>query len=200
MAIPESIFSDIIFTRRAYLLPSVYIKSMHPKTEVRPDRAAIRRILDGGWVGQAKIHGHRAQIHVPSNPAEDTLVYNRQGQLHAKTLSKRIDAEVRRLFAPTEGWTVIDGEWLKPEDRLFVFDILKRQGRLLADYTYEQRYELLPRIFSSDCVEVLPLLRTADKCMEALASEDDLVEGIVLKALTTPGFRDTSVVRCRKQS
>lgn len=171
---------------------------MHPKTEVRPDRAAIKRILDNGWVGQAKIHGHRAQIHVPSEPGEATLVYNRQAQLHARPLSKRLDAEVRRLFAPSEGWTVIDAEWLKPEDRLHVFDVLKRQGRLLADYTYEQRYELLPRVFSSECLEVLPLLRTADKCMDVLASTDPHVEGVVLKALNTPGFRDTSIVRCRK--
>jgi ATP-dependent DNA ligase len=171
---------------------------MHPKTEIRPERTAIKRILDQGWAGQLKIHGHRAQIHIPAD-ATPVHVYNRQGQFHAKLLPESLVSELRRIFGPKDGWTVLDAEWLKGTDRLFVFDILKREGSILDSMTYSQRWDLLPRVYSSESIETLPLLRTVDKCMDALeqAAGMEHVEGLVLRALNTSGFSDTSIIRCR---
>lgn len=177
---------------------SIYIKSMHPKTEIRPNAAAIGRILDQGWWGQAKIHGHRAQIHISADPTEGVLVYNRQGQFHAKDFPNDMAAELRRLFTPRKGWSAVEGEWLKPQGKLFLFDVLKLDDRVLRDYTYEQRWELLPRVFRSPCITTLPVLKTVDECLHVLADENPLIEGLVFKARGTKGFQDSSIVRCRK--
>src|SRR6185312_16037753 len=91
-----SIFEDIIFSPRRKVARSVFIKAMHPKTEIQPSRAAIEKILKMGWVGQMKIHGHRAQVHLSAD-REDPIVYNRQGKTHGKLLSKEIGTELYRI-------------------------------------------------------------------------------------------------------
>jgi ATP-dependent DNA ligase len=171
---------------------------MHPKTEIRPDRAAMKRVLDAGWAGQLKMHGHRAQIHVSADPSVEPLAYTRHGKVHTKRLPASLVAELRRIFQPDTSWTVLDVEWIKARDALYVFDILKRQGRLLSDQNYAQRWESLPRVFASDWVHCLPILRTIDRCLEALADPNPEIEGLVFKALMTPGFHDTSIIRCRR--
>jgi hypothetical protein len=178
--------------------PSVFIRAMHPKTEIRPDTLVIRRILQSGWVGQIKIHGHRAQIHISADPDEPILVYNRQGQLHKQELSPKMEKELRRIFAPEREWTVLDAEWLKPEQKIFVFDVLKQDGRSLSRLTYLERYKLLPRNFISPVVSVLGLIDDVDRCLEVLSDADPKVEGLVFKAKSTSGFRDSSIIRCRK--
>jgi len=58
---------------------------------------------------------------------------------------------------------------------------------------------MLPQVYRSDCVETLPLYRTVERCLEALARPEPWIEGLVFKALSTPGFADTSVIRCRRK-
>lgn len=178
---------------------SVFIKAMHPKTEISPTLPAVTKILKAGWIGQMKIHGHRAQIHISSDPADAVIAYNRQGRPHQMLLPDKIAAELRRIFKPENGWTVIDAEWLKPEGKLFVFDILKKDDLLLRRLSYGERYALLPRSYISPHVKTLPILSTPEKCMAVLATPDDYIEGLVFKSLTTKGFSDTSIVRCRKR-
>jgi ATP-dependent DNA ligase len=178
---------------------SVFIKAMHPETEVSPTSASIEKILKAGWVGQMKIHGHRAQIHLHADANEEPIAYTRQGQTHTKLLPKEIIQELRRIFDLKNGWTVIDTEWLKPENKLFVFDILKINDKLLRNLNYQDRYDLLPKLFISPQVERLPLLTTKEKCLEVLARPEEYIEGLVFKSLTTKGFEDTSIVRCRKR-
>lgn len=172
---------------------------MHPKTEISPTRASVDKILSNGWVGQMKVHGHRAQIHINADAKEAPIVYNRQGRPHAIPLSKEITAELRRVLSLESGWTVIDGEWLKPENKLFLFDILKLNGESLRPLSYQERYNLLPRSYISPHLQTLPLLQTAEKCMEILGRSEPWVEGLVFKAPNSKGFHDTSIVRCRKR-
>ena len=193
------LFDPTPFTRRAVLKTSAFIRPMHPKTEVRPDPSTIRRILESGWVGQLKIHGHRSQIHVPASRSDDVIVYTRQGGLHKKLLTPEMLSEIRRLYTPQKGWNVIDAEWLKPEDKLFVFDLVKKDGELLSRLPYPERWKLLPRAFISPRISTLPLLETLRDCLSAFESHDPHVEGLVFKSRTTPGFEDTSIVRCRRK-
>lgn len=195
-----SIFEPIIFSRRTAVPASTYIRAMHPKTEIRPDPAAIKRVLEMGWAGQPKIHGHRAQFHISADPADEVLAYNRQGVFHKKEVPDDVAAELRRLFLPTSGWAVVDAEWLKPQNKVYVFDYLKKDGVILRGNTYQERYDLLPRLYISPIVETLPLLKTLDKCLATLEREEATLEGLVFKALDTPGFNDTSIIRCRKAS
>lgn len=176
---------------------SNYIKAMHPKTEIRPTAAAVDKILKAGWAGQLKIHGHRAQVHINAHEAIAPIVYNRQGREHKMLLPDSITRELRRIFDLEDGWTAIDGEWLKPEGLLYIFDILKLNGKILRSETYAERYARLPKSFISPSVKALPLLTSSAKCLEVLQSEDSHIEGLVFKALNSKGFEDTSIVRCR---
>ena len=106
------------------VLPSRFIKPIHPKTQIAPEAAAIRKVITAGWWGQPKVHGHRAQIHVPADD-QPCLVYNRQGQLHREVLSASLEAELKRVLRPSQDWNTIDAEWLKPKNKIFVFDFLK---------------------------------------------------------------------------
>ena len=181
------------------MAPSPYIPSMHPKTEILPDPSAISKILEAGWVGQLKVHGHRAQIHIPADPREGLIVYNRQGKRHAKELSPSMTQEILRLFHPNKGWNVVDAEWLKPEKKIFVFDFLKHEGETLWLRTYPERWSFLPRAFLSPHLAVLPLLRDLTSCLKVLRSMDPHSEGLVFKSTTSVGFSDTSIVRCRRR-
>ncbi len=176
---------------------SIFVRPMHPKTEIRADRASVARTLEAGWVGQIKIHGHRAQIHIPSDPLEAPIVYNRQGAPHRQLLSEPMITELRRLFAPASGWNVIDAEWLKPEGKLFVFDFIKRDGALLNRLSYPERWALLPRAYISPSISTLPMLTDVAKCMAVLESPPAHCEGLVFKSGQTKGFEDTSIIRCR---
>jgi ATP-dependent DNA ligase len=177
---------------------SPFIKAMHPKTNILPKPEAIVRILNLGWVGQMKVDGHRAQIHLCADPKQPVVAYNRHGEPHKKLLPASVTKELRRVFAPVSGWNVIDTEWVKPAHKLFVFDILKKDGKLLRHCNYAERHALLPREYLSPHLVTLPLLTKIERCLELLERQDPYCEGLVFKSLTTPGFLDTSIIRCRR--
>lgn len=193
------IFQETPFTRVIPLKPSPFIRPIHPKTEIRPTADAIQKVLAAGWVAQLKIHGHRAQIHIPSDPKKGILAYNRQGQLHKKKIPPSIVAELQRVFAPESDWNVIDAEWIKPEDRIYVFDFLKQEGESLHRLNFQERWKRLPRAYLSPHLQTLPVLTTLDQCLKGLrtAPEDPSIEGLVFKS-SSPGFEDSSIVRCRR--
>lgn len=178
------------------VLPSRFIKPIHPKTEISPNEAAIKKVIAAGWWGQPKIHGHRAQIHISCD--EPCLVYNRQGNLHKESLSQELEAELRRIFAPQKDWTVIDAEWLKPAKKIFVFDVLKHEGKILDSLGFEERYDLIPKAYLSPHISTLPVFKTVERCMNYLSGDlPTFVEGLVFRSPTTRGFSDSAIVRCR---
>lgn len=195
----RSVLERTLFARKLPVTSSIFLRPMHPKTAIRPDPQAIQRILALGWVAQLKIHGHRAQIHIPADESAEIIAFNRHGSRHKKALSPSIQKELRRVFAPKEGWNVIDTEWLKPEDKIYVFDIIKQEGKLLRHLAFPQRWKLLPRAYLSPHLSTLPLLTTQAECLKALASNAPHVEGLVFKAGTRAGFADSSILRCRKR-
>ena len=192
------IFDETIFTMKTPKKASVFIKAMHPKTEISPSPTAIEKILKAGWAGQMKVHGHRAQIHLSADPAIIPVAYNRQGKPHKKLLPDEIIQELRRILKLKSDWTVIDAEWLKNENKLFLFDILKLDGKILRALNYAERWKLLPKLFISPNVQVLNLITTVPKCLELLQSKEEYIEGLVFRSINTKGFSDTSIIRCRK--
>jgi hypothetical protein len=194
------IFESTIFSGgRCILIGPKHIRPIHPKTEISPTRDAISRILDLGWWGQVKIHGHRAQIHIPSDEREALVIFNRQGQPHRKVLPEDVAREVSRIFRPQKGWNVLDAEWLKADDRLFVFDLLKREDQMLDSSTYGERYALLPRVYASPKIVTLAPLKTLDQCLAVLSDPTPYVEGLIFRSPATRGFIDSGIVRCRKR-
>lgn len=192
------IFEGTILTRRSIPSASAFIRPMHPKAEIRPTSDSIAKVLESGWVGQLKIHGHRAQIHIGSMPNEPILIFNRQGQIHKKEIPTTMESELRRLFTPKIGWNVIDAEWLKGEDKLFVFDFIKRDSESLHRLPFLRRWELLPRAYLSPAIQTLGVLTSLEQCLAALDRDEDYIEGLVFKS-PSPGFEDTSIIRCRKR-
>lgn len=177
-----------------------FIRTMHPKTEIQPDPVAIKRILQQGWVGQEKIHGHRVQIHLPPDPQATMRAFNRHGNEHRRALDECLQEELRRLFGPLDEWLVLEAEWLKPQKQLFLFDLIKKDNKVLHRSTYTERYELLPQVYRSDHIATLPLLRTAERCLDVLDQQrPKFSEGLVFKSTTTRGFADTAIIRCRRQ-
>jgi ATP-dependent DNA ligase len=191
------IFDETIFSRRVVLMSSRYVRAPHPKTEIRPAAASIQKVLDAGWVGQLKIHGHRVQLHVPADEDEKILAYNRMGQLHKKELPEPMISEIRRLLSPHEGWNIVEGEWIKPKDKIFLFDFLKKDGQLMNRLPFVDRWKLLPREYLSPFIKTLPLVTGLERCLQILAQNDEDVEGLVFKS-ASPGFGDTTIVRCRR--
>lgn len=198
------VFDETIFARKVPLAPSLFMRPMHPKTEIRPTREAIQKVLEAGWVGQLKVHGHRGQIHISSDSEKPIIVYNRQGAVHKKTLSPQMVSELRRVFAPQavspegEIWNVIDTEWIKDDDRLYVFDFLKKDGQALGRLSFLERWKMLPKDYLSPCMQTLSVFGSLEQCLTALEKKDDFIEGLVFKS-ASPGFEDTSIIRCRKQ-
>jgi ATP-dependent DNA ligase len=190
------VFTQTIFTRAVALRPaSPFIRAMHPKTEVRPHPEVVQRILSSGWIGQLKVHGHRAQLHVSSEGV--VIAYTRMGKIHTKILPDPMLSEIRRLFHPKSGWNVIDSEWVKSENKLYVFDFLKKEGEVLRGLTYPERWKLLPRAYLSPNIVTLPLIKDLKGCMLVLEHPPSHIEGLVFKSSTTKGFADTAIVRCR---
>ena len=175
-----------------------FIRAMHPKAAIRPDPGAISRVLATGWVGQLKIHGHRAQIHIPAAPEAELVAFTRKGTRHKVPLSATMIAELRRLLSPQSGWNVVDCEWVKEQQILYLFDMLKKNSEVLSAATYPERYAQLPQLYLSPALRTLPLLTTLDKCLAALKSPEPWIEGLVFKSSTSTGFLDTAIVRCRK--
>ena len=198
MPVP-GIFEPTIFSPPMTTQSAKFIQPMHPKTEIKASREIFRKLLDSGWVGQHKIHGHRGQFHISADPDEPIVVFTRHGTLHKRDVSPGMARELRRLFQPDSGWNAIDAEWVKPTGKVFVFDLIKRNGDVLYSRNFKERYEMLPRVYQSEIVSTLPLFYTVEKCMEAYESSAEDIEGLVFKATQTPGFSDTSIIRCRKR-
>ena len=166
----------------------MFIKTYHPKKSILPDRDAIKRILNAGWVTQAKMDGARAQIHILDGKV---INYTRRGTLHTSKLSQEIVGQLLELFSPGD---VVEGEWLRSQQTLYLFDMIKTEGTVLKQLNYFDRYNKLPRCYGP--VSLLPIVTDLDQAMQILDSDD--TEGLVFKSLTSKGFSDTSIVRCRK--
>lgn len=198
MGLP-GIFDETIFSTSRPMTSSIFVRPMHPKTEILPTPQAIRKLLDAGWCGQLKIHGHRAQIHVHEDPSTPLICFNRQGKQHKKLLPPEIAAELRRLLQPTSGWNVIDAEWLKEENKLFLFDFIKFNNKLLIAYNYLERRELLPQVYVSQHISTLGIMTTVERCLAVFNTTEEHIEGLVFRSKTKPGFSDTSIIRCRRK-
>jgi ATP-dependent DNA ligase len=197
------IFQETLFTRpsnrseQSSLDTPVFVRPIHPKTEIRPLPEAMSKFLAAGWVAQLKIHGHRAQIHISSDPKVAITVFNRHGQVHKKELPDGMVSELRRIFSPNIGWNIIDAEWIKTEDRLFVFDFLKQDGKLLRRLSFLERWKLLPRSYLSPHIQTLGVFTSLEECVTALKKTPEYIEGLVFKS-SSPGFEDSSIIRCRR--
>lgn len=179
---------------------SKFIKCQSPGGSVLPRADTIGRILSSGWVAQKKMDGARTQVHISSSGIID--VYTRHGSLHTKDMPDNIKQLLRQHFSSKIGWNVLDCEWLRHQDKLYIFDIMKWGDVSFHTLTYEERYKILSsHAIITPEVSILPLYTSIDKCLAVLqeAMDDKFLEGLVFKAYTSTGWSDTGMVRCRKK-
>ncbi len=177
---------------------SFFIKTAQPKTSIQVDETLFATILSTGWCAQTKIHGHRAQIHHTADKTQRPFVYNRHAQQHARLLDQELEDELRRILPLQAGWTAIEGEWIKDEKRFFLFDVVKWNDVPLTRVPYKERFALLPRVYASKWIDTLPLLHTLTDCRSVLADPNPYIEGLVFKSLHALGFRNSTMIRCRR--
>lgn len=171
-----------------------HVKTHHPKQSLLMAKTDLESMLEKGWIGQAKMNGVRAQIHViDDHPLYNIKAYNRRGSLLTGKMSPDIVDIIRTNFKPGD---IFEAEWLRIRQALFIYEMVAKEGELLSSKNYAERYAMLPKIDSLPHVQTLPILDTPEDILAAY--NDAETEGVVFKALNTPGFKDTSIIRCRK--
>lgn len=189
-------FSLKSLTSRRQMKPNGFIVCQHPNHAIAPQREAIERVLKMGWTGQQKMNGHRLQIHI--SPKAEITTYTRHGRLHTQKLSTELKFSFE-AYADSDGYICLEGEWLKSENQVYLFDILRYKSDTLLFQTYRERYKLLKSIFQiSPHIKLLKTHNKVDDCLRILANKDPKVEGLVFKSLDTKGWPDTAIVRCLK--
>lgn len=177
---------------------SRYIKGPHPKASIPPKSEIIKEFLSLGWIFQQKINGRRIQIHIPRCPIKEIICYTRQGSLHTIPLSSNIQDVIRAYYAPKQGeWNVLEGEFVPQLDKVFLFDVLVHEDKLLTHLNFKSRHSLLKRAFISPYLSILKTFTSIKDAVRILAGKEDWIEGIIFKS-DSIGFDDRSVVRCRK--
>jgi ATP-dependent DNA ligase len=175
----------------------MFIQSQHPKNGITPEAEHIRGFLELNWIGQAKMNGHRLQIHI--SPKGQMTCFTRQGNLHTKKLSTELEASFLQ-YADKDGILVLDCEWIKSLDQVWLFDVLKYQGRTMMFSSYKERYGILKSIYAIAAnIKLSRVLKKEKDCLKVLADPNEIIEGLVLKAWETKGWPDTAIVRCLKQ-
>ena len=175
----------------------MFIQSQHPKNGITPEAEHIRGFLELNWIGQAKMNGHRLQIHI--TPKGQMTCFTRQGTLHTKKLSTELEASFLQ-YADKDGILVLDCEWIKSLDQVWLFDVLKYQGRTMMFSSYKERYGILKSIYAIAAnIKLSRVLKKEKDCLKVLADPNEIIEGLVLKAWETKGWPDTAIVRCLKQ-
>jgi hypothetical protein len=184
-------------TKTVKLKPSLFIRPVQARGEISIDAAKIRVLLESGWVGQIKTRGHYAQIHIPSSSGSEVVAYTRSGERHKKLLPQSLEGELRMRFAPASGWTVIDCEWIKTQNRLYVFDCLKLAGKMLAKKTFGERHALLESASNGLSIVLLPMLASVEECLSALETHNEAYEGLLFHKADVAGFDDSHLLRAR---
>jgi hypothetical protein len=164
----------------------------YPSGSIKPDSAQIQRLLNLGYVGQTKIDGRSCEILIASTG--ELAVYTRHGTPYTRPLPQHLTERLLAEYRPTQGFTVLAGEYLSQMQTIYLYDCLALEGDDLTRRPYLERYADIP----IGSFEVLPIFRTVEECMAIIETISPFVEGLVFKA---PGSGiKNSIIRCRKPS
>ena len=174
-----------------------FLQAQHPKSSVEPTRTSVEKMLGAGYLAQRKVNGHRAQIHIS---ADGRLVaFTRSGTKHTRNFTQATTEHLVTNFKPDKGWTILDAEWQKQEDKVYLFDLLQVGSELFSNKSFEERYTMLRDQFTiGPGVGFLVLLKDVASCLSMLGDPSPFTEGLVWRLVKSPGFHDSSILRCRK--
>jgi ATP-dependent DNA ligase len=177
---------------------AMFIEPQHPKGELPPKKEDISNLIRWGWWGQKKVNGYRCQIHISSEG--EVKYFTRQGTAHTRTIPETIKEQLTRHLTPSHGYNVLDAEWQRQQEKIYLFDVLKLEDKLLDRQTFEERHQILRKdlFFIEPNINFLPVYKSVHQCMQVLAKNEDWIEGLVFKLPGNKGWKNDAIIRCRK--
>ena len=114
-------------------------------------------MLKSGLLGASpsphKFNGHRLQIHIGH---EGQIVgVTRHGSIHTSPLSPELRTAFK-AYSAESGWLASDGEWVKPQNEVHLFDALQINSKKLNMLSCEVRYQFLKGLYRISPTSILP--------------------------------------------
>lgn len=197
------VLSEITKARIRYLNKKakkvpMFIEPQHPKGELPATQESVEKYIRWGWWGQKKINGYRCQIHICNKGK--VSYFTRQGSLHTRKVPEILTEQLVRHLTPEKGFNVLDAEWQRQQESIYLFDVLQLEGQLLSALTYAERYQKLRKelFFIEPNIKFLPVYKSVRQCMQVLNKDEEWVEGLVFKLPHNRGWKNDAIQRCRK--
>lgn len=161
----------------------MYLYPCKPNT-LTPDSKLFDELdRDIGWIAEVKKNGWRA---LPTQDENGSLtIWTRH-----KTLIKDAVPELREaLIGMMPAGTILDGEFINNrtkgvKGKLYLFDILMLEGKLLLDLPLRERRKMLEGVvIENPHIELAKQIRVGKKQLYYQSIEGEENEGIVIKRL-----------------
>jgi len=131
-----------------------YIYPPRPENVIHPQ--ALVDFENGNFLGQPKLNGSSMQIYTDGN---QIVIMNR----HKKPLAHKMDLNELKALHRGKGWIVLCGEYMNKSQtdennetwnhKFVIFDILVYEGEHLLKTTFEERFELLRKLYPDNPVK-----------------------------------------------
>lgn len=137
---------------------------------------------DAGWIAEVKKNGWRA---LPVKSEGEITIWTRHKTLITEPVLN-IRSALKRIVP--EG-TILDGEFINNrtrniKGRLYLFDIIMLEGKLLTNLPLKERRRILESLITeTGDIELARQVRVGKRKLFFQSIEGDLNEGIVLKKL-----------------
>ena len=175
----------------------MFIDPQHPKAETPPNEEDIADLIRWGWWGQKKVDGYRCQIHITAKG--EITYYTRQGNIHTRAVPAILTEQLLRHLKPAVGVSVFESEWQRQQEKIYLFDVLKLEDKLLEKKNFAERHQILRKdlFFIEPNIEFLPIYKSVRQCMQILKKDEEWIEGLVFKLPHNPGWQNDAIQRCR---
>ena len=131
-----------------------YIYPPRPENKISP--TSLIKFEDGSFLGQPKLNGSSMQVYTDG---KKLITMNR----HKEPISHKMNVDELRKLHKGKGWIVLCGEYMnknqKDEDnkpwniKFVIFDILVYEGNHLIKTTFDERFELLKKLYPDNPVK-----------------------------------------------
>ena len=131
-----------------------YIYPPRPENMIHP--SGLTKFEDGTFLGQPKLNGSSMQVYTDG---KQVVIMNR----HKKPLAHKMDLNELKALHRGKGWIVLCGEYMNKSQsdennetwnhKFVIFDILVYEGEHLLKTTFEERYELLRKLYPDNPVK-----------------------------------------------
>jgi hypothetical protein len=194
-----------------------YIYPPRPEKKISPE--SLVNFENGYYLAQPKLNGSSMQVYTDG---KQLVVTNR----HKQILSHKMNTEELKKLHRGNGWIVLCGEYMNKNQRdeednywnhkFVIFDILVYEGVHLLKTTFNERYELLRKLYPDNPVKK-QLHKISENCLRVNSvhfgltnifkdiTRHQMYEGLVMKLGhgklengTTQNNNTKTQIKCRK--